>query len=264
MSRGIDSAASGMISILNLNDILANNLANVNTPGFKQSIPTFKDIQDIIINKTNALNNNSNNEEENNSEKLGSLSAGSVLDSTVLDFRQGSLKSTGSQLDLAINGNGFFAVETPNGEAYTRNGSFILGKNGEITTIDGYPLLGESGPIYLNIEDAEVRDFRVDTQGNIEIKGKQIDKLKIVDFENREKLQPIGNSLFQQDNNQTLIGANNYELTQGALESSNSNVIETMVNSITGMRTYEALSKVIKDNERTLVKSINEVGRMKR
>ncbi len=261
MVQGIDTAASGMVSVLALNDILANNLANINTPGFKQSIATFKNFQDVLVNQMDASKDN-----QKNSEEPGSISTGNTLDSTTLDFKQGGIKATGNPLDLAINGDGFFVVETPDGEAYTRNGNFVRSQDGTITTIDGFALAGENGSISLDLKNAGMKDLKIDSQGNIELKGQQIGKIKIVDFQDRNVLEPIGNSLLKPSNGQagSPIDAANFELNQGTLESANSNVVECMVNSITGMRTYETLGKIIESANRTLGKSVNEVGRIKR
>ena len=128
MFRGIEIAASGMASVIDLNDIIANNLANVNTPGFKQLIPTFKDIHEFAVKDTNSTEKN----------MIGTLSIGSMLDNTQLDFTQGALRKTEGKLDVALNGEGFFVVKTKaNEECYTRNGGFSVNENGDLVTRQG-------------------------------------------------------------------------------------------------------------------------------
>lgn len=256
MVRGIEAAAAGMASIMNWNDIIANNLANVNTPGFKQTLVSFRNIQNMEV-KDYPLNNDK-------SKPLGILSAGSTLDLAALDMKQGAIKMTGNPLDLSINGNGFFVIQTPQGEAYTRNGSFIRNQDGEITTIEGYPLMGESGPISANSSNANVQDIVIDKNGNVSVNQKLTDKLKIVDFTNASALQPLGNSLYAASNNQSIITPDKYEINQGSLEMANSNPIESMISSINGSRAYETLAKVIETENRSVTKTATEVGRVKR
>ncbi len=258
MVRAIDAAASGMISQMTLNDILANNLANINTPGFKQTMAAFKDINEASVNEINPTKGYETDR------PLGTVSLGSMLDTTCIDFRQGGIKTTGNKLDLAVNGRGFFTVQTQDGLAYTRNGSFTVDSKGSITTTDGYLLMGERGPLTIDIQNSEVNNITVNSNGEILQNGQSIGKIKISDFNDLKSLQSFGNSLYKPSGNQLSINAENYEIKQGALETSNANVVETMVNSIQGQRTYEALAKVVETTSRSLNKSVNEVGRIKR
>lgn len=257
MTRGIEAAAAGMTSILLQHDIIANNMANVNTPGFKQGIATFKNFEEVLVNQIDAKKGYTQNQ-------IGSLSSGSILDMSTVDFKQGSLKSTGNALDFAISGQGFFTVMTPQGEAYTRNGSFIRGQNGQLTTNEGYPVMGENGIISLNVNDNQLKDIKVDSNGQVQLNGQVIDNLKIVEFKNPNTVNQLGNSLYKATPGNNPVKATNYEVNQGAIESSNANMVESMVNSITGMRTYETLGKVIETSHRSLSKTVGEVGRVKR
>ncbi|OGI16996.1 MAG: flagellar basal-body rod protein FlgF [Candidatus Melainabacteria bacterium RIFOXYA2_FULL_32_9] len=259
MVRGINISATGLVNITDYHDIIANNLANVNTPGFKQTLASFKSLDDIEVNKIDAAKG------FDNKQSLGTISAGGVIDSTVFDFSQGSIKPTGNPFDLAISGEGFFVVNTPNGEAYTRNGSFITGEDGLVTTLNGHPLVGESGPISININEADVKSIKIHPNGDVEINKEIVDKVKIVDFEDRKMLKAMGDSLFKPvDDSQKPIDSENYQINQGALESSNANVVECMIKSIEAMRAYENLTKNIETVNRGLSKTINEVGRIKR
>lgn len=259
MVRGIDIAATGMVSLSHYHDIIANNLANINTPGFKQTLASFKNVENLEVSKIDAAQGFKNNESP------GIVSAGSVLDSTTFDFKQGSVKTTGNPLDLAIQGDGFFAVRTPDGDAYTRNGSFIKGEDGGITTIEGYPLIGESGnPLSVSTNNFDAKKLRILSNGDLEINKEIVDKVKIVDFNDKSQLKALGGSLFKSVKENNIKDAENYQITQGSLESSNANVIESMIKSIDAMRTYEFLSKNIETVNRGLSKTVNEVGRLKR
>jgi flagellar basal-body rod protein FlgG len=259
MVKGIEAAAAGMIGATHLNDIIANNMANINTPGFKQTLAVFKNVQDLEVNKLDVKNN------EYSHKKVGSLSAGSELYATILDFEQGNIKTTGNSLDLAISGDGFFVVRTPDGDAYTRNGSFSLRQDGVITTLEGYPLIGEKGaPLKSNTNNFNLKDLQIHPNGNFEINKETLDKVKIVDFKNYQELEPMGNSLYKPINDQIPFKSTNYEIKQGAIEGSNSNTIDSMIKSIEASRIYETLSKTVEISNKTLTKAINEVGRVKR
>jgi flagellar basal-body rod protein FlgG len=268
MVRGIDTAATAMVGILALNDTIANNLANINTPGFKQSNVTFKSIQDVVLNKSS----NSKDVSKNNAAPLGTISLGSTVDSTAVDFRQGGIKVTSNPLDFAIDGKGFFEIKTSNGTAYTRNGSFKRLSDGRVATMDGSIVqcltLPDKKTQDLVLKDTELEKLKVNSDGSIDIDGEINKKFKVVQFKDVYKLTPIGNSTFifndltNNPQNKPVLGKG-FELTQRALEASNSNVVETMVNSITGMRTYESLSRVVDANKNTLSKAVNEVGRLR-
>ncbi len=250
MLQGIDTAAIGMASIIDQNDIIANNLANVNTIAFKQLIPTFRNIEEAEIPA-----------QGQNIAPKGSLSLGSMIDTTSLDFSQGSLKKTNRTLDVAINGEGFFVVENSLGEFYTRNGNFTLNEDGDLVTKTGDKVLSESGgEINISIEQ-NLSKLCIAEDGRLMYGNEEIGKLKIVNFEDASKLKAFGHSLFKN----TDPGSKPEEMerpnvAQGYLESSNANVVKSMIDSITGSRTYEVLSKVIRDSDGTLRKTVTEVG----
>jgi len=269
MARGIDTAASAMVGIMALNDTLANNLANINTPGFKQSNVTFKSIQDVILSRSD---NSSGNNSNNNTAPMGTISLGSVVDSSCVDFRQAGIKVTSNPLDFAIDGKGFFEIKTPSGIAYTRDGSFKRLSDGRIATQDGNIVqcitLPDKKTKDLILKDVEIEKLKVNSDGSIDIDGQIDKKIKIVQFKDVYNLTPVGNSTFKFNDstnnpqNKPVLGKG-FELTQRALETANSNVVETMVSSINGMRTYEALSRVVDANKNTLSKAVNEVGRIR-
>lgn len=260
MFRGIEIAASGMASIIDLNDIIANNMANVNTPGFKKLTPTFKSIHDQAI---NGQEDDINGTGE--ATKIGSLSMGSSLDSARLDFSQGALNKTDGRLDVALNGEGFFVVQTKSGEeCYTRNGGFTLDEEGNLMTRSGDKVLDESGQaININIAEGRVSDIDITEDGRIMLKKEEMGRLKVVNFEDTSSLQSKGNSLFSNvDENNKPKEMEKFSVSQGFLESSNANVVESMINSITGARMYETLSKVIQNADSTYRKSVTDVGRV--
>lgn len=257
MIQGINTAAAGMASVIDQNDIIANNLANINTAGFKQLMPTFRDIKEI-----NVQVENEKDDIHPGIQTVGKLSAGSMIDSTVLDLSQGALNKTGRTLDVAINGEGFFAVQNEFGEFYTRNGNFIVDESGDLVTKSGDKVLGENGQV-INIDPAgqSLKDIVIADDGRVLQNNIEMDKLRIVDFEDKSKLRSIGHSLFQNsDKAQFPVEMENPSVSQGYLEGSNANVVKSMIDSITGSRTYEVLSKVVNESNGTLRKAINDVG----
>jgi len=257
MVQGIETAAAGMVSIIDRNDIIANNLANTNTVGFKQLMPSFKNIHDVDVQVKNI-----DDPASPGMKKIGTLSAGCALDATQLDFAQGALKQTGRSLDVALDGEGFFRVKNDSGEYYTRNGSFSLNEEGDLITRSGDLVLNNSGgTINIDITGRSMEDVTITKDGRIMHNDAELDRLGIVDFADKTKLKMKGHSLFENiDPKVKPVEPENYSVSQGFLEGSNANVIKSMINSVEGSRIYETLSKVIRDSDQTLRKTVNEVG----
>ncbi len=261
MLRGIESTKQGMLSALHLNDTIANNMANISTTGFKQSKVVFKNIQDTAIE-----NLDKNKHSEDGKKTVGSISLGSGVDSVIIDFQQGAIKSTGNPLDLAINGDGFFRIKKENGDvAYTRNGNFLLAADGTLKTVSGESVLGKEGPIKIDIKRNQASEIIISEDGSIELEQEKIGQVDLVDFKDKTSLKSVGSSMYVPINpDEKPVKAENCQVTQGAIESSNANVIGTMVNSITAMRTYETLNNIMQTTSKTLEKNVNNVGRITR
>ncbi len=219
MIDGIELASSGLDAYANVQETIARNLANANTVGFKKNMISFKN---VLEGETSTLQTDYG-----------------------IDYSHGSLTYTGNTFNMAIDGDGFFAVETANGIRYTRNGQFQLGNTGEIITDTGSKVLGQGGPIYIPKDGGEIL---VDKKGIIKINGKEIGRLMITNFNDLTKLIPTGNSTFTALDDSIIddTGEKKYNVTQGYLESSNVSVVTEMVDMITNMRTYEASNNVIK------------------
>ena len=164
---------------------------------------------------------------------------------------------TGSPLDFALIGNGFFSVQTPDGVEYTRSGAFSLNGDGVLVTHDGRPVLGEGGEIRINGSS-----IAVDENGAIKVDGVQVDRFAIVDFEDRTRLKKIGNTRFQAEEDMNPVPPpDDLRVRQAHLELSNVNVIKSMSEMIDVLRTYEAQQKTIKAVTDMNMKAINDVGR---
>ena len=281
MIRGLYSAASGMMNMLDANDIIANNMANINTPGFKQSVSLFQSFPDLLVSKIGFHKGI----QSKTPSGLGHISPGSIFASVNCDFTQGQIKKTDSPHDLAIQGDGFFEVQSKDGQrVYTRNGSFSINTEGYMVNNDGNNIIGkDNNPIFLGKNSF---DLKVDSQGNILVRNiktkdekeqdkaknpdekvdlteyKKIAELKVVDFDNKLGLEKVGNSMFKDPGAAGQKVASGYQIVQGALETANANPITTMVKTINGMRTYESLEKIVETTNRSLEKAVNQLGRL--
>ncbi|MDZ7373222.1 MAG: flagellar basal-body rod protein FlgF [candidate division KSB1 bacterium] len=240
MLEGIYTSAAGMLPRTNQLEVIANNLANVSTAGFKRDRVTFRQTLDAELAVAAETGETQGAQE------------------VVTDFSQGPLEKTDRPLDLAIDGEGFFVVQTAAGERYTRAGSFRLDAAGRIVTPDGYPVLGERGPIVLHEGSVEVR-----SDGEIWQKGVAVGRLRVVNFPNLRALAKEGHSLFRlRDPNVRPVALENVRIKQGYLEGSNVNALEEMVEMMVVVRNFEAEQKAIQTQDETLSRAINELPKL--
>jgi flagellar basal-body rod protein FlgG len=246
-----------------LNDVTANNLANVNTVGYKKDTGVVHSFPEMLLYRMGDTNKKDN--PSHLPPRVGYLGTGALLEEVMPSFNvAGILQETGNPLDAAIIGNGYFVVEGgPGGEErYTRQGSFKLAGDGMLVTNDGYPVLGEGGAIYLTGSNIEIN-----VAGEIFADGVPVDTLQVVRFvdengnDSQAGLEKVGNTLFRHPDPQGAVPANGFLLRQGFLEGSNVNSVGEMVTMIQVMRAYEANQKAIQAHDQTLEKAVNEVGR---
>ncbi|HYF84398.1 MAG TPA: flagellar hook-basal body protein [Clostridia bacterium] len=189
---------------------------------------------------------------------LGQLSYGIRSSEVRTNFEQGSVYSTGNSFDLALSGKGFFCVETPEGERYTRSGDFTKDSESYLVTKEGYKVLGEAG--YIKIEGS---NMTVNEKGEVYSDSQLADKLKLVDFNDYEVLRKEGNGLLGiADDIEAEPVAIAGMVQQSFLEGSNVNSVKEMVNMLTMMRTYEANQKMIKIHDELIGKAVNEIARL--
>lgn len=253
MIRGLYTSASGMLTESARSDVASNNLANVNTTGYKKDTTIMASFPEMLV-----MRMNDQKKGELQVPVVGTLGTGVLLDEVVTSYAQGALKESSSSFDLAIAGDGYFAVETPNGEAYTRNGSFTLDSEGYLVTNEGNYVLGQAGRIA--VEGATDGGFAVDGEGNVTVNGETVDTLRLVSFADQAQLTKVGDSLFIAAEQGTPAGG---RVMQKFLETSNVNPITEMVDLITIMRAYEANQKAVQAHDKTLEQVINDVGRVR-
>lgn len=262
MMRAMWSAAAGMAVQQYNMDTISNNLANVNTTGFKKSRAEFQDLLYQTINMAGTSSSTST------SLPTGiQLGHGARLQSVVRQYSTGSMRNSDKQLDMAIEGKGFFRVTMPDGtQAYTRDGAFTVDSNGTLVNANGYAL---DPQITIPLDKTDVT---IAPDGTVSIKqggqnaAQQIGQITIVDFINPAGLNQLGGNLLQPTTasgepiegtpGQTGLGT----IKQGLLEMSNVDVAEEMVNMIIGQRAYEANSKTI----RTVDDMLSLVANLKR
>lgn len=253
MIRGLYTAASGMVAQQKRLDTIANNMANVNTAGFKRDEAVLESFPQLLLSRLN--DPGVPGADKNLRPLVGGVGTGARLQAVLPVFTQGPLRLTEAPLDVAIAGAGFFAVQGPNGEAYTRNGAFQLDEQGYLVTSAGYQVLGQNGPIRVQPGSKVV----IDEQGQVTANGQPVDRLRVVTFADPQALEKLGDSLFQ-GNGATVV--TDPVLRPGFLEQANVNPVLEMVNMISAMRTYEAGQKTIQAEDQLLEKAANEVGRV--
>ncbi|MCK8824574.1 flagellar basal-body rod protein FlgF [Fuchsiella alkaliacetigena] len=243
MLRGMYTAASGMNEAKKRNDVVTNNLANVNTTAYKKDQAVSESFKEMLLKR---LPDN---------KELGSLGTGVKLDGTYTDYSSGGLEKTQNTLDWAIDGEGFFAVQTPEGIRYTRNGNFSLNEQGQIVTQDGNLVMGQAGPL-----EAFGEEISLDNDNNLIVDGAVVDQVQVVTFDDLDGLVQEGSNLYEA----TPEVGNEFMATgtiqQGYLEASNVNVVESMTEMIEATRQYEANQRVISTYDDTLEQAVNSVG----
>lgn len=267
MIRGWYTGASGMLAQQRNLDVISNNLANVDTTGYKRDVGTIKNFPELLLRRFNDDGVYTHPFGATDiAPIIGKLGLGVEFNETFTQFEQGSLKQTDVPSDIALEGEGFFAIETPNGERYTRNGNFMLGVEGYLMTKEGYPVLGENGRLFL--QDTE---YTVNANGEIhtrpfanpEAESVLLDRLKIVEFENDRFLKKQGHSLYYETRFSgppiAAEGPARPVAVQGFVEASNVNVVNQMVRMIEVNRAYEANQKTIQSGDAMMGKLWNEV-----
>jgi flagellar basal-body rod protein FlgF len=243
MIQGIYIASMGMTPLMDKQDQIANNLANINTTGFKQSGLFLKSYQKYLANDLQQPNVNREIK----------------ADEVYIDYSEGSPQQTNNSLDLCIKGTGFFSVMTAEGMQYTRNGNFSLDNEGFLVTSDGSKVLGRDGYIQVEHEFPVV----INEKGEVSQQGSIKANLKIVDFDKPYKLLRCGESRFKPeqpiDSERISTG---YIVKQGYLESANVNVVSNMVQMISAYRNFEADQRALLAQDQTLDKAVNTVGRI--
>ena len=299
MWRGLYTAATGMITETKRTDVIANNLANAATAGYKRDLTVHREFENMLIKRVydksdggtvgmdagnfNRLGELGTSSEDVtkikgfsadpfNHEGIGHIGLGDYISEIAVDHAQGPLETTGNVFDLAISGNGFFALQTPEGIRYTRSGAFYRNADGRLQDIRGYDLLSPDGQAVTIPQN--IGNERIVITGDGEIWGAQegteqqrrLGQIQLVQFNNRRAIQKQGDNLFYAvtDNQGNVAQPQpaTGQIIQGMLERANTQIVKEMVELIHNQRMYEAGAKAVTTQDTMLDASVNQVGRV--
>lgn len=251
MVRGYYIAGTGMITERARLNVISNNIANVDTVGYKKDSMLSRSFNDLLLQRTNdpALGVTYPD--------VGPINTGVYADETVTSFNQGMVESTGLKTDMMINGDAFFVVKGTGDELYTRAGNFTLDGEGNLLDAYGNFVQSESGNIKLTNEQ-----FTVYPDGTIidDVSGAEAGKIKMVAFEDNNKLLKVGTNMFSANGAQDKTPDETVTVTQGAIETSNADVATEMVNMIIANRAYGSNAQTLQLIDGTVEKAVNNIA----
>ncbi|ADL08732.1 flagellar basal-body rod protein FlgF [Thermosediminibacter oceani] len=260
MIRGLYTSASGMLAEMARTDVISNNLANINTTGFKKDRAVFRAFPEMNIHRYDDPQPVGAGFVIDPVPYIGVLGTGAGLDEIRVDFTQGRIEMTSNPLDLAIEDTAagetsFFEIQTPAGIRYTRDGSFTINADGFLVTREGYYVMGENGPI--NLRNGS--KVEINTEGEVYLDGLMVDRLRIAAFPAGLSLEKQGDNLYRA---QGVPLPANARIIQGALERANVNAVSEMVNLISAFRAYEANQRMVRAHDDTLAGAVNEIAKI--
>jgi len=299
LASGMWPAVSGAIAQSQNLDVISNNLANVNTDGFKKDVPTFKEYLANLETPKDGLEVPRLPYKDKDFYPLdGRDQAFVVMDGTYTNFKQGNIQVTQRPLDFALDGPGFFEISTPEGVRYTRQGSLRVTKEGLLTTTQGYPVLssqagglataqppaavqpsqgglptqggvaaGQTTPPevvarYINLGDVKpLSKVTVSDEGEIYSGDQIVSKLNVVEFQDRNKLKKYGGMMYENLDPVNAISPQKTKVRQGVVESSNVNPIEEMTSLIKANRMFEHNMKALKTYDTMMGREVNDLAK---
>lgn len=258
MQNAMFTALFGALSNEHRMSSISNNLANVNTTGYKRDLLAFKDTflmfaHDQIMEPMPNIRADPMFPEAQHMGRTRIATA-------VTDFQQGGIKTTGAPFDLAISGEGFFKVTSPDGEGfYTRNGHFRLTAEGSLITEQGYTVQGEGGPIVM---PEGVRNFVIAEDGRIFADEALVGQIALVEVGDVSMLEKLGHNMFKPREGEEIeeLPTRGF-MAQGFLEAANVDPVYEMVNMIEAQRQFEAYAKVMQTSQQLDSEASTKVGR---
>lgn len=258
MLKGLYTAYTGMLNEQHRMDTITNNLANVNTTGFKKEGATSESFKDTLAYKIKDLT-----ESPNIGRRIGAMSMGVKTGENYTDFSQGPITETNNPANIALSGKGFFAIEYTNkagvtSTKYSRDGSFVVKTDGSLCTKDGDFVLDEGGS---HIVLDPLKTYTIGYDRKIVQDGEEVATLGIVDFEDYNYIKHFGENFYEPVEGATQIDAEAYTI-QGFLEHSNVQTVYEMVDMIALQRQYDANQKVITTYDGSLDIAVNQLGKL--
>lgn len=287
LTRGLEAASKGLQALIEYQDVTANNIANVNTTGFKKTNATFKNLMDARVEQRPQ-----DLEKVGSSyRQIGTLSLGSGMDRTYIDYSQGTLNPTGSKLDVAINGEGFFKIryansleqpaDNPHNYYYARNGNFSLTPENYLVNVKGDYVMDKNNQRIRIVRDPNSpdngpenrihvdKDLLIGSDGTMQLihpnYPRTMQQIAIVDFQDKTKVTSVGEGKFMPitgTDPKMYYKKGGFTLHQGNLEGANVSTVTEMIQTINTTRTYETLTKMVKTQGDALSQAI-ELGRIR-
>jgi flagellar basal-body rod protein FlgF len=277
MFRGFYTVASGMLAQQRKTEMLTNNMANANTPGYKADQASMRAFPEMLLERLVSAEAPTDRKISLPfNQTVGTLNTGVYMQETIPKFLQGDIRETGRKADIALvngsmpadedsgmQGSVFITVEGADGPRYTRNGNLTVNGNGFLTTNSGYYVLDENGGRI----QLETDDFKVGETGEILVEDTAVARLGIGFSENPNTMIKQGDGLFATEGNEPLQNAYDadgvvFSTKQGYLERSNVDASRTMTDMMTAYRAFEANQKVLQAYDRSMEKAANEIGRV--
>ncbi|SBW00427.1 Flagellar basal-body rod protein FlgF [uncultured delta proteobacterium] len=262
MDNAMYSALFGALSNEHRVNSIANNLANVNTTGYKRDLLAFKDTM-LLYAHDHIMEPVASIRDKKFFPDPQHLSRTRIATS-VTDFQQGGMKVTSAPLDLAISGEGFFKVATPDGEQYTRNGHFTINQNGTIVNERGWPVTSEGGEITI---PQGTKNIVIAENGRVFADEELVGQIQIVTVDNLANLEKVGSNMYRAREGAAVaeveVDPNRTWVAQGFLESANVDAVYEMVNMIEAQRQFEAYQKVMQTSDAIDREATTKVGRQR-
>lgn len=247
MIRGLYTAVAGMLASVRRMEVVTNNLSNTQTPGYKMEKTAGASFDQQLLDRLNQIDDLS---------RIGPLTLSTLAQAPELDLSQGTLQPTGRALDVALAGPGFLAIQGPEGERYTRDGSLTRNAQGFLTTSTGSLVLGDNGPI--RVPDG---DLTISPDGSILVDDAPVAHLRVVEFGPNGNLEKVGNNeLVARDGAQAGV-ATATSVQQGVIEASNVDLTGTMALALQLQRSYEANQRLIQQQDAVVARAVNDIAR---
>lgn len=261
MLRSLYTATTGMMVQRNRMDNITNNITNVDTIGYKKDYMLSRSFDDVLIERINDPNIIStrvgNVTVGSNNGNVGDHNWGIYVDEVFTSFEQGNLEQTEQPNELALEGEGFFVVNTPDGARYTRSGNFRVDSQGFLVNNNGYYVQTTDGQ-NVNVGQGE---FSINALGDITVDGQVTGTIAVVTFEDLQGLRKAGENLYYHYEDAAPVFADNCQVLQGYIENSNVNVASETVEMISTSRAYESCYKIAQMIDESLGKTVNDIAK---
>lgn len=245
MERGFYALGSGMLTQSRVLTGISNNLANVETPGYKKKDVSVTTFGKMVINRVDTQKT-----------PIGSMNLITVANEMNTIHSQGTLKDTQRTLDFAIKGEGFYAVQGTNGTVYTRNGSFNVDQDGYLTLNDVGRVMGQNGPIQIGTDQ-----FTADEQGNLIVNGQVVDKIAVYNFADYKNLQTAGEGMFTSTGGAPTLMVEP-SIMWKTIEGSNVDSAEEMTDALSAQRNLQTCSQAIKMYDEIMSKAATDIAKI--